>query len=128
MTQPDLVAEARAFEFTAHSRPSEAIATLHILVIQLADEVERLERERYEFMAMTGCGTGDCPHGSVQECCDALANNLAGSYAEIERLRNDEKIAGIVRQLWEDWSCGYDALASHQWDLLKTALGEDADA
>lgn len=47
---------------------------------------------------------------------------------EIKRLRKDEKIAVIVRQLWKDWSCGYDALASYQWDLLKAALGEkDAD-
>lgn len=35
----------------------------------------------------------------------------------------DKKLADIVRQLWEDWQCGYDALTSYQWDLLKAELG-----
>ena len=42
MSEVDLVAEARAFEFTKDSSPAEAICTLHILAIRLADEVERL--------------------------------------------------------------------------------------
>ena len=41
----DLVQEARAFEFTEDSVLAEAITTLHILAVQLADEVERLRQQ-----------------------------------------------------------------------------------
>jgi len=79
----------------------------------------------------------------VRDILDQLAKGVKRLSGEVGRLRKDlnernidiigadlvtdmaadKKLADIVRQFWEDWQCGYDALASYQWDLLKAELG-----
>jgi len=57
--------------------------------------VETIERgPAFEFVAMTGCGTGDCPHLFKDACIDALVQQIAEAYAETARLTK--------RQEWID--------------------------
>ena len=61
----------------------EKISDLHSELTTL-----RAENAEYEDKVnWTGCGTGDCPHDTTQECADALVKTLAGQYAEEEKLR-----------------------------------------
>ncbi|KKM74369.1 hypothetical protein LCGC14_1401080 [marine sediment metagenome] len=58
---------------------------------------------------------------------------MTGTLTELEELRSkvqklerdgevNAQIARTVVTLWGDWRCGYDALASWQWELLKEVL------
>lgn len=54
---------------------------------KLAAEIAR----RDEFSGCDGCSTGDCPHGSVQQCADAMSKTIQEQSARIAMLETRER-------------------------------------
>lgn len=71
---------------------------------RLESEKVELERRLGEALAIdeawTGCGTGDCPHATAQECADALVTVNVATIRESEGLRTqltdlDREVEGL---------------------------------
>lgn len=63
--------------------------------------------------AWTGCGTGDCPHTTTQDCADALVKALAGEIsraetlqAEVDHLQTADKLRSLSAMTRFRWHRG----------------------